>query len=86
MLDAQRITDLDKVVTRVEWVRFPDGDEVVLYLPDRELRFGQRLAPALDIVLRDEPFRVADLEPHLNEGERHDLVARLIREGLLELR
>lgn len=86
MLDADAITDADKVVSRVEWVRFDVGDEVVLVLPDRELRFGARLGSALDVVLGDEPFRVADLGPGLDEDERVAMVARLIKEGLLELR
>ena len=86
MLDADALGDGDKVVTRVEWVRFDTDEGVLLVLPDRELRFGARLAPALDVVLREEPFRVSDLAPHLDEEERLAMVARLIREGLLELR
>ena len=86
MLDANEIDDSTKVVARVECVRLTDSDGIVLLLPDRELRFSVRLAPPLDIVLGDEPFRVADLAPHLDEEERRALVARLLREGLLELR
>ena len=87
MLDAAAITDSDKVVSRVEWVRFDSDVGILVVLPDRELRFSCRLAPALDVVLRDEPFRVADLAPHLDDDEeRLAVVARLIREGLLELR
>ncbi|HET7483289.1 MAG TPA: cupin domain-containing protein [Actinomycetota bacterium] len=86
MLDAEKLSDPDKLVTRVEWLRYDDGDETVVVLPDRELRFGARLRPALDVVLRDEPFDVADLAAHLDEGDRRALVARLMREGLLELR
>lgn len=86
MLDAAAIGDADKVVTRVEWVRFDSDDGAVVVLPDRELRFSARLAPALDVVLRDEPFRVSDLAPHLDDEERRAMVARLIKEGLLELR
>lgn len=85
VLDARELNDSDEVVTRIEWVRFDDGSEVVLVLPDRELRFGSRLAPALDVILQKEPFRVVDLKPHLDEDERRAMVARLIREGLLEL-
>jgi len=85
-LDAETVADPDKLVTRVEWVRFDDADGVLVLLPDRELRFSVRLRPALDVVLRDEPFRVSDLSPHLNEEERRAFVARLMREGLLELR
>lgn len=85
VLDAQEVGDSDEVVTRTDWVRFDDAGDVILVLPDRELRFGARLAPALDIVLQKEPFRVVDLKPHLEESERHEFVARLIKEGLLEL-
>lgn len=85
-LDAHEVGDSDKLVTRVEWVRFEDDDGTILLLPDRELRFGRRLTPALDVALRDEPFRVADLGPHLGREERREFVARLMREGLLELR
>ena len=86
VLDAHEISDADKVMTRVEWIRFDDPDGVSLLLPDRELRFGSRLVPALDIVLTDEPFRVSDLAPHLDAEERAAMIAKLIREGLLELR
>ena len=86
VLDAEEITDPDKVVARVEWVRFDDPDGVTIVLPDRELRFSRRLAPALDVILSDEPFRVSDLAAHLDEEERRAMIARLIREGLLELR
>lgn len=86
VLDADEINDASKLVTRVEWARFDDPDGVLLLLPDRELRFSARLAPALDIVLSDEPFRVSDLSPHLDDDERRAMVVRLIREGLLELR
>lgn len=85
-LDAGSLSDSDKLVTRVEWLRFDDEDGVVLVLPDRELHFKPRLAPALDVILSDEPFHVSELGPQLDENERRDLVARLLREGLLELR
>ena len=86
VLDAGAISDSDKVVTRAEWVRFDTDDGIRLVLPDRELRFSARLGPALDMVLRDEPLRVADLTGHLDAEERCAMVARLIKEGLLELR
>ena len=87
ILDAADIGDGDKVVTRVEWVRFDTPEGILLLLPDRELRFSTRLGPALDVILREEPFRVADLSAHLtDEEERAAMVARLIEEGLLELR
>ena len=86
MLEAEKVSDSDKLITRVEWVRYDDAEEIVVLLPDRELRFTKRLGPALDVVLRTEPFRVADLEAHLDLEDRRALVARLIREGLLELR
>jgi hypothetical protein len=86
VLQAGEVTDSDKLVTRIEWVRFDDPDGVRLILPDRELNFSARLAPALDVVLSAEPFRVGDLSPHLDEEERVAFAARLIREGLLELR
>ncbi len=85
-LDADTVSDSDKLVIRAEWARFDDDHGVLLLLPDRELRLSARLGPALDIVLREEPFRVSDLSPHLDEDERRAFVARLIREGLLELR
>lgn len=85
VLQAEEIIDSDKLVTRVEWVRFDDPEGVRLILPDRELNFSARLKPALDVVLSGEPFRVADLSS-LEEDERVAFVARLIREGLLELR
>ena len=85
-LDAHAISDSDKVVVRTEWIRLDDSEGIRLVLPDRELRFTPRLGPALEVVLRDEPFRVGDLEPHLDAEERCALVARLIREGFLELR
>jgi len=85
-LDAERIGDSTKLVTRVEWTRFDDADGVVLLLPDRELRFSARLAPALDVILSNEPFDVSDLVAHLDDDEPRVLVARLMREGLLELR
>lgn len=85
-LDAEELSDSDKLVVRVEWMRMDDDKGVRLLLPDRELRFTPRLAPALDVVLRDEPFRVSDLAEHLDEGDRRALVVRLMREGLLELR
>ena len=84
MLDARDLNDSDEVVTRVDWVRYDVGDDVVLVLPDRELRFNARLAPALDVILQEESFRIVDLKPHLDEDERHAMVGRLIREGLLE--
>lgn len=84
VLEARDLNDSEEVVTRVDWVRFDEGDDVVLVLPDRELRFSARLAPALDVILQKEPFRIVDLKPHLDEDERHAMVARLIREGLLE--
>ena len=86
MLQAEEIDDSDKVVTRVEWVRIDRADEVTVLLPDRELTFSRRLTPALDIVLTTEPFRVSDLASCLDTDERIAFVARLIREGLLELR
>ena len=86
VLQAGEVTDSDKLVTRAEFVRFDDPDGVLLILPDRELRFSARLAPALDVILKGEPFRVLDLAPHLDEDDRKAFVARLIREGLLELR
>jgi hypothetical protein len=86
MLDAREVSDSDEVSTRTRWARFDADDEVIVVLGDRELRFGIRLAPALDIVLQDAPFRVIDLKPHLDEDERRALVARLIKEGLLEHR
>ena len=67
-------------------MRCDDPEGTRLILPDRELNFSARLAPALDVVLSAEPFRVADLSPHLDEEERVAFAARLIREGLLELR
>ena len=86
VLEAGEVSDSDKLVTRVEWQRFDQPDEVLLFLPDRELSFSTRLAPALDVILRDEPFHVSELAPHLDEEERHAVVARMIKEGLLELR
>ena len=87
ILEASDLGDGDKVVTRVEWVRFDMDEGILLLLPDRELRFSARLGPALDVVLRDEPFRVSDLSAHLEDAEeRVAMVARLIEEGLLELR
>lgn len=86
VLEAQEITDAAKLVTRVEHVRFDVDDGVLVLLPDRELRFSARLAPALDLVLSGEPFRVSELAPHLDEEDRVAFVARLIKEGLLELR
>ncbi len=86
VLQAEEISDADKLVTRVEHVRFDVDDGVLIVLPDRELRFSARLAPALDVVLTGEPFRVSDLAPHLDEQDRVAFVARLIKEGLLELR
>jgi ribosomal protein L16 Arg81 hydroxylase len=86
ILDAREVSDSDEVGTRVQWTRFDVEGEVILVLGDRELRFGSRVAPALDVVLQGESFRVIDLKPHLDEDERRALVARLIKEGLLELR
>ncbi|MGH2808137.1 MAG: JmjC domain-containing protein [Actinomycetota bacterium] len=85
VLDAREVADPDEVVTRTEWARFDRDDEVIVILPDRELRFSARLAPALDVILQDGPFRVIDLKPHLDEDERRAMVARLLKEGLLEL-
>jgi hypothetical protein len=85
VLEAREVADSDEVTTRAEWARFDDAEGVVLILPDRELRFSARLAPALDIVLQGGTFRVIDLKPHLDEEERIALVARLIKEGLLEI-
>ncbi|MBW3595557.1 MAG: cupin domain-containing protein [Actinobacteria bacterium] len=85
-LDAEKVSDSDKVVARIEWTRFDRDDGILVLLPDRELRFSARLAPALDVILREGPFKVSELAPHLDEDERRAVVARLIREGLLELR
>ena len=86
VLDAAELGDHDKFVTRVEWVRFDTDAGVLVLLPDRELTFTSRLAPALDVILRDEPFRFGDLPGDLDEDERRAIVVRLIKEGLLELR
>ena len=85
ILDARDVADSDEAVARTGWVRFDNEDEVILILPDRELRFTPRLAAALDVVLQPAPFRVIDLKPHLDEDERRGFVARLMKEGLLEL-
>lgn len=86
VIDADRINDSDRVAVRVAWDRADSDGDVIVLLPDRELRFDARLAPALDVVLQGEPFLVADLKGHLDEEDRRAMVARLIREGLLELR
>ena len=86
VLEARDVNDGDEVATRTEWVRLDGVGESIVILPDRELRFSARLGPALDVALQGDPFRVIDLKPHLDEGERRSFVARLIKEGLLELR
>jgi lysine-specific demethylase/histidyl-hydroxylase NO66 len=56
----------------------------VLQLGDRRLTFPAWVAPALDALLGQESFAVADLAGELDPESRLVLVRRLVREGLLE--
>ena len=65
-----------------------EGDELAVFLGDRELRMPARVEPAMRFVAEQvpggDPFRPADV-PGLDDGGRVVLVGRLVREGLLEL-
>ncbi len=62
-----------------------DGDELALFLGDRELRMPPRLEPAMRFVAQASgAFRPAEI-PGLDDAGRMVLARRLVREGLLEL-
>ncbi len=62
-----------------------DGEMLLVYLGDRELRMPGWLEPAMvDIAPRDE-FMVAEVAGDLDPDSRLVLIKRLVREGLLEL-
>lgn len=90
LVELARLAELDE---RSEVGRRPgsfcelrvDGDELMAFLGDRELRMPARLEPAMRFVAEAEgPFRVADVPGLPDPGSRLVLVRRLVREGLLQ--
>ena len=60
----------------------PDGDRVVLELPDRQLGLPAATAPAVTALLDGSPRAVGSL-PDMDEADQLVLVRRLLREGVL---
>ena len=58
-----------------------DGDEVVLRLPDKQIRLPVSTEPALKAALSGQTVRVAEL-PGLDAGDRLVLARRLLRESV----
>lgn len=61
------------------------GEEVSVWLGDRELRMPGRLTAVLEDLVGRDRFVVADLGGHLDETGRLVLIRRLVKEGLLEV-
>ena len=66
-------------------IRGEGGEEIAVFLGDRELRMPAWVRPAVERVSEGPPVRVGDLAPHLDGEGRVVLVRRLVREGLLEV-
>jgi lysine-specific demethylase/histidyl-hydroxylase NO66 len=62
----------------------PKGNQLAVYLGDRELRMPGWVEPAVRAIGQAGSLAVRDLSPHLDAASRLVLVRRLIREGLLE--
>ena len=60
----------------------PDGDRVVLELPDRQVGLPAATAPAVTALLDGSPRVVGSL-PDMDEADQLVLVRRLLREGVL---
>jgi hypothetical protein len=63
----------------------PAGERLVVLLGDRELRMPARLTDAMEFVRDHESFRVAELDPWLDDESRLVVTRRLVREGLLRV-
>ncbi|UDY37598.1 cupin domain-containing protein [Dermatobacter hominis] len=62
-----------------------DGEgRVVVELPGRRLRLPAAMGAALDVLLSGSVVRIDQL-PGLDDGDRQVLVARLVREGVLDV-
>ena len=90
ILDGQlaELRALDTLRLDTELVRrdtvIADLDGSVLSFEGKELRFPERIAAELELVVSTEaPFRPADLPGSLDEAGRLVLVRRLVREGFL---
>ena len=66
-------------------IRPAEGDEIAVFLGDREMRMPAWVQPAVERVAEGSPVSVGDLAPHLDAESRLVLVRRLVREGLLEV-
>jgi hypothetical protein len=90
ILDGQlsELRALDAVDADTELVRrdtvIAELDGTTLLFEGRELRFPERLAAELELLVSaDEPFRASALPGSLDEAGRLVLVRRLVREGFL---
>jgi ribosomal protein L16 Arg81 hydroxylase len=66
-------------------IRPADGEDIAVFLGDRELRMPAWVRPAVERAADGPPVRVGDLATHLDAESRLVLVRRLVREGLLEV-
>ena len=63
-----------------------DGEQVVLLLPDRDVRLPAALEPVLERLLDGREHRLGELADVLDPDGRRVLARRLVREGVLRAR
>jgi quercetin dioxygenase-like cupin family protein len=61
-----------------------EDDRIVLEVPGRRLRLPRPMEGAVDVLLSGSPVRMDQL-PGLDHGDRRVLVARLVREGVVDV-
>lgn len=87
LVQAEQLTS-DAVVARREDVVFTvalDGNDLLVYLPDQQLRVPKFLSPALDRFGQPGTFSPGSLPVLLPPAQKVELVASFVRAGLLTL-